>query len=48
MYAGHIQPFLYPSIERLKPAQSPAGNETRNTNPDNPEIELPISSNKET
>jgi hypothetical protein len=32
----------------LTPAHNPAGNETRNTNPDAPEIVQPISSNEST
>jgi hypothetical protein len=47
-YVRRAHPAVSLSIERLTHAHSPAGNETRNTNPDNPEIVQLISSNEST
>jgi hypothetical protein len=46
-HVRRTHPTLSLSIERFTPAHNPAGNETRNTNPDDSEIAQPISSNEE-
>lgn len=41
MYVGRIQQIVFP-LDILRPVHSPAGNETRDTKPDDPETVLPI------